>query len=207
MMRPVTASSAPARVALIALVLAAVTSCASGTPAASPVPATGTGSAGPGAVPSAAPGPSVYCDAGGWRSVPAGVTRHVPAPATPVITGIRAAAHPECSYDRLVLDISGPLPSFEVSYVPQVTADPSGRPIALPGHRYLLITLRPAQAHDSSGGATITRSARALSYPVLKGYALAGDFEGVFSLALGLAGPASIRIGEWPGHWYIDVRT
>jgi len=41
---------------------------------------------------------------------------------------------------------------------------------------------------------------------VLKGYALAGDFEGVFSLALGLAGPASIRIGELPSHWYIDVR-
>jgi hypothetical protein len=207
MMRPVTASSAPARVALIALVLAAVTSCASGTPAASPAPAAGTGLAGPDAVPSAAPGPWVHCDGGGWRSLPAGVTRHVPAPATPVITGIRAAAHPECGYDRLVLDISGPLPSFEVRYVPQVTADPSGRPITLPGHRYLLITLRPAQAHDSSGGATITRSAQALGYPVLKGYALAGDFEGVFSLALGLAGPASIRIGEWPGRWYIDVRT
>jgi hypothetical protein len=207
MMRPVTASSAPARVALIALVLAAVTSCASGTPAASPAPAAGTGLAGPGAVPSAAPGPWVHCDGGGWRSLPAGVTRHVPAPATPVITGIRAAAHPECGYDRLVLDISGPLPSFEVRYVPQVTADPSGRPITLPGHRYLLITLQPAQAHDSSGGATITRSAQALGYPVLKGYALAGDFEGVFSLALGLAGPASIRIGEWPGRWYIDVRT
>lgn len=207
MMRPVTASSAPARVALIALALAAVTSCASGTPAASPAPAAGTGSAGPGAVPSAAPGPWVHCDGGGWRSLPAGVTRHVPAPATPVITGIRAAAHPECGYDRLVLDISGPLPSFEVRYVPQVTADPSGRPITLPGHRYLLITLRPAQAHDSSGGATMTRSAQVLGYPVLKGYALAGDFEGIFSLALGLAGPASIRIGEWPGRWYIDVRT
>ena len=50
MMRPVTASSAPARVALIALVLAAVTSCGSGTPAASPVPAAGTGSAGPASV-------------------------------------------------------------------------------------------------------------------------------------------------------------
>jgi hypothetical protein len=207
MMRPVTALSAPARVALIALVLAMVTSCASGTPAASPVPAAGTGSAGPGAIPSAAPGPSVHCDAGGWQSVPAGVTRHVPAPATPVITGIRAAAHPECGYDRLVLDISGALPSLEVRYVSQVTTDPSGRPITLPGHRYLLITLRPAQAHDSFGSATITRSAQALGYRVLKGYALAGDFEGVFSLALGLAGPASIRIGELPGHWYIDVRT
>ena len=33
------------------------------------------------------------------------------------------------------------------------------------------------------------------------------DFEGVLTLALGLSGPASIRIGELPGHWYIDVKT
>ena len=47
-----------------------------------------------------------------------------------------------------------------------------------------------------------------VAIPVLvpKGYALAGDFEGVFTLALGLSGPASIRIGELPGHWYIDVK-
>ena len=25
-------------------------------------------------------------------------------------------------------------------------------------------------------------------------------------MALGLGGPASIRIGELPGHWYIDVK-
>ena len=36
-----------------------------------------------------------------------------------------------------------------------------------------------------------------VAIPVLvpKGYALAGDFEGVFTLALGLSGLASIRIG------------
>jgi hypothetical protein len=103
----------------------------------------------------------------------------------PVVTDVRTAAHPECGYDRLVLDITGPLP----------------------GRQYLLITLQPARAHDSSGGSTITRSAQALGYPVLKGYALAGDFEGVFTLALGLDGPASIRIGELPGHWYLDVKA
>ena len=88
-----------------------------------------------------------------------------------------------------------------------MTADPSGKPIILPGQRYLLITLQPAQAHDSSDRSTVTRLAPALGYPVLKGYALVGDFEGVFTLALGLRGLASIRIGELPGHWYIDVRT
>jgi hypothetical protein len=195
------------RVAVSVLALAAVTSCATGTPVASPTPVSGVASSAPGAVPSAAPGASAKCPAGGWRSVPVGITRHVAAPIMPVITGVRTAAHPECGYDRLVLDITGPLPSFEVRYVPRVTADPSGKSIILPGQRYLLIKLQPAQAHDGSGGSALTRLAPALGYPMLKGYALAGDFEGVFTLALGLDGPASIRIGELPGHWYIDVKS
>jgi hypothetical protein len=126
----------------------------------------------------------------------------------PVVTGVRTAAHPECGYDRIVLDITGPLPSVQVRSASQVTADGSGEPITVPGQRYLLITLQPAQAHDRSGRSTLPRSVRTLGYPALKGYALAGDFEGVFTLALGLdGGPPSIRIGALPGHWYIDIKA
>ena len=199
MMSRITTPSLLARVAIPALALAAATSCASSPPAASPAPAANAASP--------APAPSVRCEGGGWHSPPVGITRPVAAPPVPVITGIRTAAHPECGYDRLVLDITGPQPSFEVTYVPRVTADPSGKPIILSGRRYLLITLRPAQAHDAAGGSTVARLAPALGYPVLTGYAVAGDFEGVVSLALGLAGPVSIRIGELPGHWYIDVKA
>jgi len=56
--------SSLARVAIPVLVLAAVTSCATGTPAASPTPVAGAASSAPGAVPSAAPGPSMNCPAG-----------------------------------------------------------------------------------------------------------------------------------------------
>jgi hypothetical protein len=131
----------------------------------------------------------------------------VAGPAGPVVTAVRAAAHPECGYDRLVLDVTGPVPSYDIRYVTQVIADPSGKPITLAGRRYLLITLHPAQAHTGSGAATITRPEQTLGYPVLKGYAVAGDFEGVFTVALGLAGTTSIRVGELPGHLYIDVRA
>ena len=50
--------SSLARVAIPVLALAAVTSCTTGTPAASPTPVAGAASSGPGAVPSAASGPS-----------------------------------------------------------------------------------------------------------------------------------------------------
>lgn len=205
-MRRITTPSSLAWVAVSVFALVVVTSCATGTPAASPAPGAGAGSSAVSS-PSAVSGPSASCAGGTWRPVPVGVSRYVPAPAVAVVSDLRTAAHPECGYDRLVLDITGPLPSYKVSSVTHLTADPSGKPITLPGRQYLLITLQPAQAHDSSGGSTVTRSAQALGYPVLKGYALAGDFEGVFTLALGLDGPASIRIGELPGHWYIDVRA
>jgi hypothetical protein len=198
--------SSLARVAIAAVVLATVPACAAGTSAAAPVPPTG--AATPAAASGGASGGAADCPGGAWRSVPASVTRHVAAPAMPVVTAIRTAAHPGCGYDRLVLDITGPLPSVQVRSVSQVTADPSGEPITLPGQRYLLITLQPAQAHDSSGRSTLPRSVRTLGYPALKSYAVAGDFEGVFTVALGLGGgPLSIRIGELPGHWYIDIKT
>jgi hypothetical protein len=138
---------------------------------------------------------------------PLSITRHVDPPATSVITSIRTAAHPECGYERLVLDFTGPLPGYDVRYVKKVTADASRQPITLPGRSDLLITLHPAQAHAGNGDSTITRPARAaVGYPMLDSYALAGDFEGVVSLALGLNGRTSIRVSEVPGHWYIDVK-
>ena len=38
-----------------------------------------------------------------------------------------------------------------------------------------------------------------VGYPMLKSYALAGDFEGVLTLAFGLHDTTSIRVGELPG--------
>jgi hypothetical protein len=62
-------------------------------------------------------------------------------------------------------------------------------------------------AHDDSGAPTITRPRHALDYPALKSYALASDFEGVVTLALGLHDTTSIRVGELPGLLYIEVRA
>ena len=212
MRRRVTRSSL-ARMVIAAVVLAAVASCRTSTAPAHPVPSPSAVSpaASPPAAsaPAASPSPpaAASCDTAGWRSAPVSVTRPVTAPPIAVITAVRTAAHPECGYDRLVLDITGPMPGYDIRYVRQVTADPSGKPVTLPGHSYLLITLRPAQAHYGSGAPTITRPVGTLGYPVLKGYALTGDFEGVLTLALGLHDTTSIRVGELPGHWYVDLRT
>ena len=42
---------------------------------------------------------------------------------------------------------------------------------------------------------------------MLNGYALAGDFEGVLTLAIGLQSMTSIRVGELPGRLYLDIKA
>ena len=220
-MRRIAPPSSLAQAAILVAVLAAVASCTTSAPtrnpAPAPAPAPSVGSSDPGQRPAptqATPSPrplapttAAACATGAWHSAPLNVTRNVTAPPVPLVAAVRSATHPECGYDRFVLSFSGPVPSYYIRHVTQVLADPSGRPINLPGRSYLLITLRPAQAHTDSGTPTITRGVQALSYPTLTGYALEGDFEGVINLALGLSKTASFRAGELPGRLYIDVKS
>jgi hypothetical protein len=196
--------------ALVAVTLAAATACGTSrapgaaAPAASPAPAAPASSA-----PAGSSGPATApasCASGGWRSAPVTITRRVAVPPVPVITAVRTAQHPVCGFDRLVFDISGPVPGYTIRYVSQVTADPSGKSISVPGRRYLLLTLHQAQAHRGTGTATIPRSAQVLSPAMLAGWALAGDFEGVVTVAIGLNAATNIRVGELPGRLYIDVQ-
>jgi len=199
------------RAAIVAVVLGGASSCASAIPGQNPAPpaAGRTSVPSPSAVPSRSLSAVIGadCDTSPWRASPIRAARQVPVPSMPVITAVRTAAHPECGYDRLALDISGPMPGYEIRYVAHVTADPSGRAVTVPGRRYLLITLHPANAHTDGGAATITRRARALDYPELRGYVVSGDFEGVVTLVLGLQHRAAIQTGQIPGHWYIDIRS
>lgn len=78
--------------------------------------------------------------------------------------------------------------------------------LALAGRRFLVITLRPAQAHGTFGGPAAGRAVQRTGYPVLLGWALAGDFEGVVTLAAGLPGTARVRVAELPGRLYVDLK-
>jgi hypothetical protein len=150
--------------------------------------------------------PAASCDTGTWRTGSESVTRQVTIPPVPVLTALRTASHPECGYDRLVLDVSGALPGYAIGYVRQVTADPSGQPVTVPGQAILLVTVRPAQAHTDAGTATISGGTRELGYRMLAGWAQAGDFEGVVRLAVGVRSATAFRVGELPGRVYIDIK-
>ena len=130
------------------------------------------------------------------------VTRHFAVPPVPVITAIRTGTHPDCGYDRIVFNIRGPVPGYDIRYASKA---PSGTGGGAAGRWYLLITIHPAQGHSDSGVSTIARLSAATSYPMLRGYQVTGDFEGVLSVAVGLAKPTAFRVGRLTGRLYVDV--
>jgi hypothetical protein len=195
------------RVGLAVLTVGVVAGCSSsGSPAANGPPSARPSVSTPAATSPASAAAQANCDSDPWGSVPVAVSHNVPVPPVPVVTGIQAAAHADCGYDRLVLRLSGKMPSYTIRYVPQVVADPSGKMLSLPGARYLLITLRPTQAHQGSGAPTVASGLVAPGFPALLGYTVAGDFEGVVTVAVGLRAETGIRVGELPGRLYVDFQ-
>ncbi|MFE2327425.1 hypothetical protein ACFXD5_26465 [Streptomyces sp. NPDC059385] len=95
----------------------------------------------------------------------------------PLVVDARWGGHP--TYDRIVIDIRGYVPTATVTPVRQLVHDGSGTPVPLPGRYFLEIRLTPAAAHDDAGGNVYhgPRSQR-IDLPKLKGLALTGDFEG-----------------------------
>ncbi len=171
------------------------------TPGGTAASPTGPGSAAP---PTTAPGGGD--PTAGWTTRPVSVDRQILAPPLPALTGIRSAAHP--GYDRITFDFTGTLPGYQVRYVDTVTQDGSGETVAMPGRRYLLITFQPAQAQTDSGEPTVRPRRATLDHPMLRGYVITGDFEGVVNVALGLDDVVGFRVGEIPGatgRVYVDV--
>ena len=105
------------------------------------------------------------------------------------------------AYTRMTFAFEGAWPSYEIAYQRSLTKDGSGEPVSLPGNSILRITFTDAQAHDDQGRTT-ARPGTTLGFPTLKGYAVAGDFEGHVTYGLGIqVAPNSdqalpIRVGE-----------
>ena len=149
---------------------------------------------------------STACPTARFHRPPITVTRNFNVPPIPVVRAVRTAKHPGCHFDRLVFDITVKNPGYTIKFVKHVIADPSGKTIKLPGKRFLLITLRPAQAHRNSGASTLPTKVQVLRFPMLKAWVLAGDFEGVVSIGVGLRAKTTVRVGELHHRLFIDFK-
>ncbi|MFE9739961.1 hypothetical protein [Streptomyces sp. NPDC006477] len=123
--------------------------------------------------------------AGIGATIPADATttpsRSTTAQGTALVVNARWGGH--ATFDRLVIDIRGAVPSVTVRQVSALHQDGSGRKVPLAGKYFLEIRLSPAAAHDDAGR-SVYQGPRLLTIhlPVLKGVALTGDFEDVVTI-------------------------
>jgi hypothetical protein len=113
------------------------------------------------------------------------------------IVDVRAGRH--ACYDRLVLDIRGPaLRTWHVQYVPRVIHDPRGDVVPLRGGAFLQIVVG-ATTYDENGRPTYDpgddrQLAPVAGFTTFRQVALAGSFEGLTNLGLGVRARLPFRV-------------
>ncbi|WP_084516657.1 AMIN-like domain-containing (lipo)protein [Microtetraspora niveoalba] len=124
----------------------------------------------------------------------------------PKVTGVRFAKH--TGFDRVVIDLSGPMTGYSVAWTDKLIHDASGDPVGLSGGAYLQVRITPAFAHDNAGAST-WKGARqvAANLPNVRHIVNNGDFEGIVSVGLVLARKAGFRVlpQSGPSRIVIDV--
>jgi hypothetical protein len=128
----------------------------------------------------------------GWGSLPEANNRMTAAPVTDVRTGRHAC------FDRLVVDIRGRAPGYDVRYVTNVTQDGSGFTVPLRGGAKLQVVVR-APAYDDAGRSTYKpANSRELTnvagYSTFRQVAYAGSFEGQTTIGLGVRARLPFRV-------------
>jgi hypothetical protein len=139
-------------------------------------------------------GTAVASTAPGVFSTAHRVVHRSPAPA-PTVTAIRVGHH--ATFDRVVIQLTGShAPGFDVKYVRQLVADPSGKKVDLLGAADLQLVVTPANAHDlNTGASTLTsRSRTKWRLDEIRETAVIGDTEGVFTLGVGLHAKSPFRV-------------
>jgi hypothetical protein len=120
------------------------------------------------------------------------------------VFGLSTACH--ATFDRLVLRTRFATPGYTVRYVPQIVRDPSGVPLPLAGTARLLVVLRPARGHTLNG-VELLPAISTPACPSLRQVKIAGDFEGIVSLGVGVRRTAGFRVFRLsaPSRLVIDV--
>ncbi|MEU8433252.1 hypothetical protein AB0F18_10075 [Streptomyces sp. NPDC029216] len=114
------------------------------------------------------------------------VATRAPAQTGTLVVNARWGGH--STYDRLVIDLQGGVPSVTVTPVTHLVYDGSGKPVPLAGKSFLQIRLHPAAAHDDAGHSVYEGPKLQKIYlPQLKGIALTGDFEGYVTFGAAFA--------------------
>jgi LPXTG-motif cell wall-anchored protein len=121
------------------------------------------------------------------------VVEHPPV-GSPTLTSLRAGR--QASFDRVVFQLDGPIPSYySVRYVPVVRLDGSGAPLRLRGTAFLEVVIR-APTHDEAGRPVLTPTRLRPNFPALREVNAPGSFEGQTTAGIGLTQRVGFRVLE-----------
>ncbi len=84
-------------------------------------------------------------------------------------------------------------PGYDARYVRRIVADPSGRPVTLPGTARIRIRFNLAAGHDNRG-TNLLAGTLTPRCPSLLQVKKAGDFEGTVTFGLGLKRMTGFRV-------------
>ena len=115
------------------------------------------------------------------------------------LTAVRTGKHG--SYDRVVFQFSGGLPSVRTERVSTVYDDPKGTPVPLAGKSRLHVVFRGASAFCPQPAHRTWTGPRVLAprYSQLLMIKAAGDFEGYLSFGIGLAARGGYHVSSLTG--------
>ena len=133
----------------------------------------------------------------GWGSLPE--TKNLMTGAH--VTGVRTGRH--ACFDRIVVDIRGRAPGYDVRYVNNVYTDGAGFLVPLRGGAKLEVIVR-APAYDDGGRSTYNPAkprelTNVAGYSTLRQLAYAGSFEGQTTIGVGVRARLPFRVFTLPG--------
>jgi hypothetical protein len=115
---------------------------------------------------------------------------------TASVTNVRTGQH--YCFDRMVVDLNGPVKGYTVRYVPDIIQDGSGFTIPVQGRARLQVTVN-APSYDQNGNVTYNPAAKAelsnvAGYQTFRQVVYAGSFEGYTSIGLGVRARLPYRV-------------
>ena len=147
----------------------------------------------------------VLAGGSGVAAAPPTLSAAQPVPA--LLTNIRAGSHP--GFDRIVLDLVGPVPQVSNRFADELIADASGDVVWLTGVRFVQVGAHPAAAHDDRGAPAYPGPWKFRTWRLANVMAVAiiGDNEAQLSLGLGLRHDAPVMVStlDSPTRVVIDV--
>ncbi len=110
-------------------------------------------------------------------------------------------------FDRIVVRARQATPGYKVRYVQRIVADGSGDVVPLLGSKRLRVVVPEARGHTEAGDNLLAR-VRTPRCPNLRQVKVAGDFEGIVTLGLGLKRKTGFRVLRLsnPTRLVVDVR-